>query len=341
MNPKKDSYVPAIEVSEELAEEAKHACARLSVDPPEIKREWWRDLIKIGRSGENLVRPVRLVTSELVAALAESRSPDDIERLFPRPSPRFRTIRMTATIAAAAAVAMAAFVVGGMFPVRHWNGVARLAAVSPTPTQPPQIAANTPAVSQVVPIALPVIAASAPSTAATAPSTAAPAPSTAAPALSTAAPALSTAAPALNTAAPALNTAAPALSTAAPAPSALAPGAPPHILVKRPETEPLMKTRHIPLIAKESKIEAVQQATAPWDEREKTIDRQLNNIGKRIATSSEGRKRTLAERQSVLERRRDYVRRSRKHYKDEARLAWDKAHGAPTLWDHLLANVGF
>jgi hypothetical protein len=271
-----------LRLSEEFAEEARHACARLSVDPPEIRREWWRDLIKIGKSGENLVRPVRLVTSELVAALAGSSSPDDIERLFQRPSPHFRIIRMTATIAAASAVAMAVFMAGRMFPDGRRNAVARLAAVSPAPTLLLQIAATTPAISQAVPIALPIIAAPTP-----------------------------------------------VLS------------APPHILVKRPETEPLIKTRHIPLIAKESKIEAVERASAPWDGREKTIDRQLNNIDKRITTSSEGRKRTLVERQSLLERKRDYVRRSRKYYKGEARLAWDKAHGAPTLWDHLLANIGF
>jgi hypothetical protein len=269
-----------LRVSEEFAEEARHACARLSVDPPEIRREWWRDLIKIGKSGENLVRPVRLVTSELVAAIAESSSPDHIERLFPRPSPHFRIIRMTATMAAASAVAMAVFMAGRMYPDGRRNAAARLAAVSPAPTLLPQIAATTPAISQAVPIALPVVAAPTPS-------------------------------------------------------------APPHILVKRPETEPLIKTRHIPLIAKESKIEAVERASAPWDGREKTIDRQLNNIDKRITTSSEGRKRTLVDQQSLLERKRAYVRSSRKHYKDEARLAWDKAHGAPTLWDHLVASLGF
>jgi len=289
MNPKKDAYLSAREVSEEFAEEARHACARLSVDPPEIRREWWEDLIKIGKSGENLVRPVRLVTSELVAALAESTSPDNIERLFPRPSPHFRILRMTAAVAAASAVVMAAFMAGGMFPVGRWNAVARLAAVSPAPTLLPQIAATTPAITQAVPIALPVMAAPTPT----------------------------------------------------PAPSTPTSGAPPHILVKRPETEPLIKTRHIPLIVKESKIEAVERASAPWDEREKTIDRRLNIIDKRITTSSEGRKRTLVERQSLLERKRDYVRRSRTHYKDEARLAWDKAHGAPTMWDHLMANLGF
>jgi hypothetical protein len=308
MNPEKDAFPPAFE---EFAEEARRACARLSVNPPEIRREWWRDLIKIGKSGENLVRPVRLVTSELVAAIAESSSPDHIERLFPRPSPHFRIIRMTATIAAASALAMAVFMAGRMFPDGRRNAAARLAAVSPAPTPLPQIAATTPDISQAVPIALPVIAAPTPTT-----------------------PAISQAVPA-----------APVIAAPTPAPSAappvLAPSAPPLILVKRPETEPLIKTRHIPLIAKESKIEAVERASAPWDGRERTIDRQLNDINKRITTSSEGRKRTLVERQSLLERKRDYVRRSRKHYKDEARLAWDKAHGAPTLWDHLLASLGF
>ena len=162
---------------------------------------------------------------------AESSSPDDIERPFPRPSPQLRIIRMTATIAAASAVAMAVFVAGRMFPDGRRNAAARLAAVSPSPTLLPQIAANTPAISQAVPIAVPVIAAPAPS-------------------------------------------------------------APPHILVKRPETAPFIKTRHISLIAKESKIEAVERASAPWDAREKTIDRQLNNIDKMITTSSEARKRT-------------------------------------------------
>ncbi|MBV8815932.1 MAG: hypothetical protein JO271_15690 [Verrucomicrobia bacterium] len=194
---------------------------------------------------------------------------------------------MTATIAVASAVAMAAFMAGGMFPVGRWNTVARVAAVSPAPTLLPQISNTTPAITQAVPVAPPVMPKPAPST---------------------------------------------------PAP---APSAPPHLLVKRSETAPLINTRHIPLIAKESKIEAVARASAPWDEREKTIDRQLNNTDKRIATSPEGRKRILVERQRLLERKRDYVRSSRKHYKDEARLAWDKAHGAPTLWDHLLANLGF
>jgi hypothetical protein len=156
MNPEKDSYLPALEVSEEFTAEARHACARLSVDPPEIRREWWKDLIKIGKSGENLVRPVRLVTTELVAALAESTSPDNIERLFPRPSPYFRIIKMTATIAAASAVAMAAFMAGGMFPVGRWNAVVRLAAASPAPTQLPQIAATTPAISHPISIAVEV-----------------------------------------------------------------------------------------------------------------------------------------------------------------------------------------
>jgi hypothetical protein len=307
MNPKKDAYPSALE---EFAEETRRARARLSVDPPEIKRECWRDFVKIGKSGENLVRPVRLVTSELVAALAESSSPDDIERLFPRPSPHFRIIRMTATIAAASAVAVAVFMAGRMYPDGRRNAAARLAAVSPAPTPLPQIAATSPAISQAVPIAVPVIAAATPTT-----------------------PAISQAVP----------IAVPVIAAPTPAPSAAppAPSAPTHILVKRPETEPLIKTRHIPLIAKESKIEAVERASAPWDGREKTIDRQLNNINKRITTSSEGRKRTLVERQSLLERKRAYVRSSRKHYKDEARLAWDKAHGAPTLWDHLLASLGF
>jgi hypothetical protein len=217
---------------------------------------------------------------------AESSSPDDIERPFPRPSPHLRIIRMTATIAAASAVAMAVFMAGRMFPDGRRNAAARLAAVSPSPTLLPQIAATTMAISQAVPIAVPI--------------------------------------------------AVPVIAAPTPAPSA-----PPHILVKRQETEPFIKTRHISLIAKESKIEAVERASAPWDAREKTIDRQLNNIDKMITTSSEARKRTLVERQSLLERKRDYVRSSRKHYKDEARLAWDKAHGAPALWDHLVANLGF
>jgi hypothetical protein len=230
--------------------------------------------------GKSSLSRAQSLTSELVAALSESRSTDDIERLFPRPSPHFRIIRMTATIAAASAVAIAAFMAGGMFPVGRSHTVAQVSAVSPAPTLLPQIAATTPAVTQAVPVAPPVMAAPTPS-------------------------------------------------------------APRHLLVKRPETAPLVKTRHIPLIAKESKVEAVARASAPWDETEKTISRQLNNIDKRIATSSEERKRTLVERQSLLERKRAYVRSSRKHYKDEARLAWDKAHGAPTLWDHLLANLGF
>jgi hypothetical protein len=149
-----------LKVSEEFAEEARHACSRLSGDPPEIRREWWRDLIKFGKSGENLVRPVRLVTSEQpVAATAESSSPDDIERPFPRPSPHLRIIRMTATIAAASAVAMALFMAGRMFPDGRRNAASRLAAVSPAPTLLTQIAATTPAISQAVPIAVPVIAA--------------------------------------------------------------------------------------------------------------------------------------------------------------------------------------
>src|ERR1700752_1237629 len=80
------------------------------------------------------VRSVRLVTSEQpVAAMAESSSPDDIERPFPRPSSHLRIIRMTATIAAASAVAMAVFMAGRMFPDGRRNAAARLAAVSPAP----------------------------------------------------------------------------------------------------------------------------------------------------------------------------------------------------------------
>jgi hypothetical protein len=111
MTLKKDSYIPALRVPADFAERARHACASLSVDPPEIRREWWDDLIRVSNSGEHLVRPCRIATTEMVTAIAESSSPDDIERLF-HPPRQFKMIRVVAQISAAAAIAVACFFCG-------------------------------------------------------------------------------------------------------------------------------------------------------------------------------------------------------------------------------------
>ena len=102
---KKDSYIPALRVSSEFAERAQDACDKLFLHPPKVRREAWEDLIRIAELKQNLVRPIRMVTQELVAELSDANI-DDIKFLFPAPAPvpRRKFGAYAATAAAAAAI---------------------------------------------------------------------------------------------------------------------------------------------------------------------------------------------------------------------------------------------
>jgi len=100
---KKDSYIPALRVPADLAEGARAACTKLSIDVPELRRELWEDIIRVAELDQHLIRPGRIVTSEMVAGLSKAVTPDDVVRVL---SPVSVSIRMHAILSAAAAVAL-------------------------------------------------------------------------------------------------------------------------------------------------------------------------------------------------------------------------------------------
>src|SRR5215831_3922842 len=110
---KKDSYIPALRVPADLAERARAACTKLSIDAPELRRELWEDIIRVAELDQHLIRPGRILTTEMVAGLSKALTPDDVVRVL---SPVSVGIRVHAILSAAAAVALVGIgVVAGQY----------------------------------------------------------------------------------------------------------------------------------------------------------------------------------------------------------------------------------
>ena len=110
---KKDSYIPALRVPADLAQRARTACTKLSIDAPEVRRELWEDLIRVAELDQHMIRPGRILTTEIVAGLSKAVTPDDVVRVL---SPVSVSMRMHAILSAAAAVALVGIgVVSGQY----------------------------------------------------------------------------------------------------------------------------------------------------------------------------------------------------------------------------------
>jgi hypothetical protein len=298
MTPKKDAYIPPLRVPEDLAKRIKVACQKLSVDLPDIRRESLEDLARIAESEEKLVRPIRNVTNEMVASIAQAASADDIEKIFaPR---RFNILRPQTAAAIAAVAVFASFMAGRITMMTFNHEENRQMAVTVSPAIP------SPSLSpvQIIEKTRLAEADASPTPASTEEVAASPTPGP--------------------------------VAEASPTPEPPAP-APPARHVPEPE---ISKHRHIPLIARETKDAAVKRASEPWDDKEKIIDKQLDNLNRRIAAAPDGKKQALTKKQASLQQRKYLVRTERRRHKDDAKIAWDKAHGQSTMWDSLTASLG-
>ena len=305
MNLKKDAYIPPLRVSEDLANRVRAACVKLSIDLPEIRREGLEDLARIAESKEKLVRPIRNVTNEMVASIAQASSPDDIERIF---APRRFNILKSQAITIAAVVVFASFVASRITMMTFNHGENRQVAevvplAIPSPSlSPVQIIPEKPGIAEGEPR---IVEADSTTSEHAEVVAASPTPGP--------------------------------VAEASPTPEVTAP-VPRARHVHEPE---ISKRRHIPLIARETKDTAVKRASEPWDDKEKIIDKQLDNLNRRIAAAPDGKKQALTKKQASLQQRKYLVRTERRHHKDDARIAWDKAHGQSTVWDGMTANLGF
>jgi hypothetical protein len=312
---KKDSYIPALRVPADLAERARTACTKLSIDPPEVRRELWEDLIRVTELDQHLIRPGRILTTELVAGLSKAVTPDDVVRVL---SPGLVGVRVHAILSAAAAVALLGIgVVTGQYmssigihnPPYNlaMNTGAKRSAANPAPPSPPP--ADNPDSKNL-----------ATNTAANRPA-ANPTPQSSPP--------------------PDNPNSKTSTEQAADSPARLASAASPETIsgahAARRTPTPLRRTSSL---AKVTKDAAADRAGYVWDKKERLIGNQIAEVDRKIGETTGEKQKHLKEWKKYFQQKKQWVSRSRSYHQNEARLAWDEAHGAPKIADAVRASLG-
>jgi hypothetical protein len=89
-----------------------------------------------------------------------------------------------------------------------------------------------------------------------------------------------------------------------------------------------------------TKDTAVNRAGHVWDKKERSIGAQIATVDQKIAKTTGEKQKNLKEWKKYFEQKQKWVRRSRRHHENEARLAWDEVHRAPKIADAVRASLG-
>ena len=294
---KKDSYIPALRVPSDFADRARTACTKLSIDPPEVRRELWEDIIRVAELDQHLIRPGRVLTTEMVAGLSKAVTPEDVVRVL---SPLSVSIRLHAILSAVAAVALlgVGVVTGQYISARGIRNPSYNLALNTGAKRP--VADPTP---QSLPPPDPTPQSSPP-------------PDNPASKTSTEDTADS-----------------PARLASAESPERV-----PEVHAARRTPTPLRRT---PSLANMTKDAATNRVSHVWDKKERSIGNQITEVDSKIAETAGEKQKNLKEWKTYLGKKQQWVRRSRRYHENEARLAWDEAHGAPKIVDAVRASLGF
>ena len=93
-------------------------------------------------------------------------------------------------------------------------------------------------------------------------------------------------------------------------------------------------------MANVTKEAAANRVGYVWDKKERSIGNQITEVDSKIAETTGEKQKHLKEWKTYLDKKKQWVRRSRRYHQNEARLTWDEVHGAPKIADAVRASLG-